>query len=273
MIPKVIHYCWFSGEDFPPFVNKCINTWKKVLPEYRLRLWDSDSIKELIETVPFVREAYKARKWAFVTDYVRLYALYTEGGIYMDTDVKVMRSFNEFLHYGFFTSHELQPRFFEKSEQEKIDDKGRPLSFDVFIEGMGIQGAIMGAIKGHPFLRDCLEYYNNLTFDLDKHTTADYVIGKQISRIAANDYGYRYTDEEQHLVSDMCIMRSDIIVGNMLYLKPYSYAIHLCNGSWVEGNKDWLWQLRNHHTIIHTIIIPFIKIYHKMVRLFNSTRQ
>lgn len=69
------------------------------MPDYELRLWDAHSFD--FDSVPFVREAYQAKKWAFVTDYVRLYALYTEGGIYMDTDVKVMKSFTPFLNYDF----------------------------------------------------------------------------------------------------------------------------------------------------------------------------
>lgn len=109
MIPKVIHYCWFGGKEFSPFVKKCMHTWRKKMPDYELRLWDAHSFD--FDSVPFVREAYQAQKWAFVADYVRLYALYTEGGIYMDTDVKVMKSFTPFLKYDFFTSHEVHPFF------------------------------------------------------------------------------------------------------------------------------------------------------------------
>lgn len=98
-IPKIIHYCWFSGEEMSPFIKKCMKTWEEKLPDYKLRLWDANSFD--FDSVPFVRDAYKAKKWAFVTDYIRFYALYTEGGIYMDTDVKVMRNFDEFLKYNF----------------------------------------------------------------------------------------------------------------------------------------------------------------------------
>ena len=79
MIPKIIHLCWFSGEEYPPFIKRCIDTWKEFLPDYKIKVWDSDSFD--FDSVPFVREAYKARKWAFVADYIRLYALYMNAAL------------------------------------------------------------------------------------------------------------------------------------------------------------------------------------------------
>lgn len=79
MIPKVIHYCWFSGEKPNRFIRNCIKTWQKVMPDYKIRVWDANSFD--FDSVPFVRDAFKAKKWAFVADYVRIYALYTEGGV------------------------------------------------------------------------------------------------------------------------------------------------------------------------------------------------
>lgn len=271
MIPKVIHYCWFSGEEMSPFAKRCIATWRKKMPDYRLRLWDSSSIQHLIDTVPFVRDSYNVKKWAFVTDYVRLYALYTEGGVYMDTDVKVVHPFDGFLHYDFFGGHEKQPCFFNSEEQKKIDEKGKSRMKENLIEGLGIQAAIMGAVKDHPFLRDCLNYYNGQMFDLENKTTADYVIGKHITRIAANKYGYLYKDEEQHLMDNMCIMKSDVFVGNMIYYhRGHEYAIHLCNGSWVDGNKSYIWRLRNNRPRLFAIISP---IYNILFKIWNKIKR
>lgn len=78
-----------------------MQTWQKKMPDYELKEWNESNF-DINNSIPFVKEAYKAKKWAFVTDYVRLYALYTEGGIYMDTDVKVLKPFDEFLKYNFF---------------------------------------------------------------------------------------------------------------------------------------------------------------------------
>ena len=104
MIPKTIHYTWFSGDEMPQMIKDCIATWKKVMPDYELRLWDMASIKN-IDSI-FLREAIKVRKWAYAADYVRLYALYHEGGIYLDTDVIVFKRFDVFLKHNAFIGKE-----------------------------------------------------------------------------------------------------------------------------------------------------------------------
>lgn len=104
MIPKILHYCWFGRGKMPELALKCMESWKKFLPDYELKLWNEDSFD--INSVPYVREAYQARKFAFVTDYVRLYALYHEGGIYMDTDVEALRCLDIFLDLPAFSGFE-----------------------------------------------------------------------------------------------------------------------------------------------------------------------
>ena len=104
MIPKIIHYCWFGRGEKPELALKCIESWKKYLPDYELNEWNEDNFD--ISQNRYVREAYDNRKFAFVTDYVRLYALSIEGGIYMDTDVEVLGNFDKFLHHHAFSGFE-----------------------------------------------------------------------------------------------------------------------------------------------------------------------
>lgn len=104
MIPKVIHYCWFGRGQKPESALKCIDSWKRFLPDYTLKEWNEDNFD--ISSNNYVNQAYQNRKFAFVTDVVRLYALYTEGGIYMDTDVEVTGSFDGFLHHHAFSGFE-----------------------------------------------------------------------------------------------------------------------------------------------------------------------
>lgn len=96
MIPKTIHYCWFGKGAMPELVLKCIDSWKKYLPNYEMRLWSEDNF-DVSSAPQYVREAYAAKKYAFVSDYVRLWALELEGGVYLDTDVEVLRSFDPLL--------------------------------------------------------------------------------------------------------------------------------------------------------------------------------
>lgn len=104
MIPKVIHYCWFGRGKMPDMAIKCIASWKTFLPNYELRLWNEDTFD--IKSVTYVKEAYEARKFAFVTDYVRLYAIYYFGGIYMDTDVEILKDLENLLILPAFSGFE-----------------------------------------------------------------------------------------------------------------------------------------------------------------------
>lgn len=97
MIPKKIHYCWFGRGEMPGLVRKCITSWKRYLPEYEIKEWNEDNFD--INCCPYVREAYDNRRFAFVSDVVRLYALYNEGGIYMDTDVEILKPLDSLLSF------------------------------------------------------------------------------------------------------------------------------------------------------------------------------
>ena len=105
MIPKIIHFCWFGGADLPRLAKKCIYSWKKFFPDYRIIKWDESNFD--INCCNYVREAYDKKKWAFVSDYVRLYVLYKYGGIYFDTDVEVIKDFTPILRNGAFMGREL----------------------------------------------------------------------------------------------------------------------------------------------------------------------
>lgn len=131
MIPKKIHYCWFGGKPFSPLVTMCMDSWKQTLPEYEIKRWDEGNLLPL-EKCLYARHAYENKKWAFVADYMRLYALYHEGGIYMDTDMLVLKSFDPLLSHDCFL--------------------GR--------EGPGsVNFAIAGALPQHPFMHKLLQEY------------------------------------------------------------------------------------------------------------------
>ncbi len=104
MIPKTIHYCWFGGNPLPNDTKKYIETWRKYCPDYELVEWNESNFD--IHSNKYVEQAYESKKWAFVSDYVRLYAIYYHGGVYMDTDVEVTQSLDEFLEYRGFTGFE-----------------------------------------------------------------------------------------------------------------------------------------------------------------------
>ena len=97
MIPKIIHYCWFGRGEMPELVQKCIASWHTYMPDWKYRLWTEDNF-DIASAPAYVQEAYAAKKYAFVSDYVRLWALEREGGVYLDTDVELLRSFEHLLN-------------------------------------------------------------------------------------------------------------------------------------------------------------------------------
>lgn len=103
-IPKVIHYCWFGKAPYNDVVNNCIDSWKKYLPDYKFVVWNEDNFP--VNAYPFARQAYNDKKWAYVSDVARLHALYNYGGIYMDTDVEVLKNIDNFLVHDFFSGFE-----------------------------------------------------------------------------------------------------------------------------------------------------------------------
>lgn len=111
MIPKIIHFCWYGKGEYNETIKKCIASWEEKLPDYTIKKWDETNTP--FDKLPFLRLLYKQKKWSFITDYVRLYALYKEGGVYLDTDIEILKRFDE-LHKeeaftGFQTDMESSP--------------------------------------------------------------------------------------------------------------------------------------------------------------------
>lgn len=106
MIPKIIHYCWFGRGEMPELVQTCIASWHTHMPDWKYQLWSEDNFD--VSTAPrYVQEAYAAKKYAFVSDYVRLWALERDGGLYMDVDFEVYRSFDDLMEqYDAYAGYE-----------------------------------------------------------------------------------------------------------------------------------------------------------------------
>ena len=227
MIPKVIHYTWFSGDEMPQVIQDCIASWKRNLPDYKLRLWDMNAIKD-IESV-FLKEAIAEKKWAYAADYVRLYALYTEGGIYLDTDVMVFKNFDKFLN----------DRCFIGTEQS--------IHFEV-VEGVRyLTSHCMGAEKGHVFIKHCLEYYADRHYVLshNKHIPTllryHYVIIPYIQAVIALEYGYNWNPRVKSIQKcneGLVIYPTDYFSGR--WELSSSYCQHLTLGGWREQNSPYI---------------------------------
>lgn len=230
MIPKKIHYCWLSNDPFPRKIRKCMDTWRKMLPDYEFKLWNTHNFD--INSVPFVKQAYEQRKWAFAADYIRMYALYHEGGVYLDSDVKVLKPLDSLLNHGFMLSLEYHPTQIEKDgSRAMIDADGHRIK-EGFVSGIQIQAAVMGAEKGNRFIADVLDWYQTHDFINPDGSLLTNVVSPMIYAQVAEKYGFMYKDQDQPLQDDVMIYRSEIFAGNKHEVTPASYAVHLCAHSW-----------------------------------------
>jgi hypothetical protein len=137
MIPKVIHYCWFGGTTFSQFAKKCIESWKVYCPDYEIKEWNEKTFD--MNFCDFAAEASNRQNWAFVSDVARLYAVYNEGGVYLDTDVEIIKPFDDLLDTQMFIGFE--------------DDR-------LLNTGQGF-----GAVKGHPLVKKMLDMYTSMGFN------------------------------------------------------------------------------------------------------------
>lgn len=154
MIPKKVHYCWFSGEDYPADVAKFIDGWKQVLPGYEFVLWDR--AKAEATGLPWVMQALDQKKWAFAADAVRLYALETEGGIYLDTDVEVLKSFDALTNRNYFFGY-------ENGSQR-------------------IEGAVLAAVPHHPAIANALKFYQEQDFNYKESEVNELVLPNVLAK-------------------------------------------------------------------------------------------
>ena len=251
MIPKIIHYCWFGSKRPPALIKKCIRSWKKNLPDYEIRCWDDNSFN--FDSIQFTREALSVKKYAAVADYVRLYALYNYGGIYLDTDVEVFKNFDSFLDNKFFSGYEL----FDKYE---------------------IESGILGSVKGFPYIKECMEYYettpfihDNGEFDINIYQAPDILTKYAVM------HGFEPNGLEQQTSDGIHIYPRTIFANEAYACKTYGlnrgidtnglYAIHRNMGTWtnVVSQKGLFWRFCWEHDLLDT----YKKIESIRVKIFK----
>lgn len=205
-IPKKIHYVWVGGKEKPADIRRCMKTWKKHLQDYEIIEWNEENFD--IDSHPFVKSAYQAKKWAYVSDYIRAYAIYEQGGIYLDTDVLVLEDFEKFLHHRAFVGYE-NPDY--------------PFT------------AVFGAQQHHPFVGKILEYYDGREFVFDKNDQMKAVNTKSVSEILIENYDCKLGNVEQELKDGIHVYPDDILCNP----SGKSSTIHVFTGTWVEGSKPF----------------------------------
>ena len=228
MIPKLIHLCWFSGDEYPDDIKFCLESWKRVLPDFRIKVWNKEMA--LATGIDFVREAIYVKKWAFAADVIRLYAVYHDGGVYMDSDIYVQKRFDEFMEKRCAFFQEYHPTM---DITQYVDENGNRRSGVPFVRGcMGIQAALFMSEPGNVYIKELLDDYKEKHFILEDGTFFMSALAPDLYALKAEQYGYKYLDVEQHLAEDLVVYHS-LYVGSTISLRTkFSFAVHGTSHSW-----------------------------------------
>ena len=236
MIPKKIHYVWVGGNPKSKDIERCIKTWKKHLPDYEIIEWNENNFD--INSNQYVKKAYEHKKWAFVSDYIRMYAIYNYGGIYFDTDVLVLDNLDEFLHNEAFIGYE---------------DDNYPFT------------AVFGAVKGHSLIIHILEMYDNISFDKENVITNT----EMVKKLLIEQYNCKLGNKEQLLKDNVKIYKKEILCKPSIKSK----TIHAFNASWIDKkmliinkiDKKFRIRLTNKFLVILYIVFEKIVIMPKNI--------
>lgn len=241
MIPKFIHYCWFGGNQLPDDAKKCIASWKKYLPDYEIKEWNESNFD--LNCCDYVKEAYEAKKWAFVSDYVRFAVLYKQGGLYFDTDVEIIKPLDVILKNGSF------------------------MGCEKAVEGNGIDinaGLGLAAAPGLGLYKELLDYYHSIHFMQNENGTYDTVVDHTSSIL--RKHGFKGSGQ----IEKVC----DILIYPPEYFCPMNYrtgkiditkntyTIHWYSSSWQSAYSRFKTKIQ--HLLGENITNFIIKLKRKI---------
>lgn len=237
------------------------------MPTYQIKRWSTKNFD--IHSVPLVEQAYNARKWAFAADYIRVYALYTEGGVYFDSDVMLYGSLERLLDAEFVSGVEYHPSFEEKQkniDEKTLDNEFRRICETKKVYGIGIQAAVLASVQRHPLMKKCIEFYKGYTLDnlLVEHLTAPTVLAYN-----AEEWGYAYNDCEQNLESSIHLYPTKII-SNYDQKGKNSVVVHYCAGSWTKKTiKSRVTKTLSKYKLYRLMRDPVKRILNKNAKILN----
>lgn len=244
MTPKIIHYCWFGKNPLPPLAQKCIVSWKKYMPEYKIKEWNEENFD--VNMIPYIKEAYEAKKYAFVSDYARFWILYHYGGIYFDTDVEVIRPLNDIIDKGAFMGC-------ESKAKTNIPPSVNP--------GLGL-----GCNPGLGLMKEMIELYATLSFKTSVNSLNLKTIVEYTTEILLIK-GLKNTNEIQK-VDEFYIYPSEYfcpinIITKRIHITKETYTIHHYLGSWSTNNKKKRIKKRLQKLLPEWLLLYYNKIKNK----------
>lgn len=221
MIPKKIHYVWVGHAEKSPLIQKCIASWKRFCPDYEIIEWGNESLKKIDNQ--YVREAYSSQKWAFVSDYLRLYALYHEGGFYFDSDLELTDKIDEFLSCKYLTGYEFTAQTLH------------PLT------------ALMGAEIHNPFVKELLDEYKDIHFIQDDGVMDQTTNVTRVECFMKSKYNLSdkdFTDDPLEFEA------GHFVYPSYFFCLPVegkrNYSVHHFAGSWLDPfRRKNIWEFKS----------------------------
>lgn len=227
MIPKVIHYCWFGGKPLPSSALKCIDSWKRFLPDYEIKEWNESNFD--IDAIEYTRDAYADKKYAFVSDYARFKILYDEGGVYFDTDVEVIKTMDDLIAKGAIMGAE-------------IDGSEKLNKYPIVAPGL-----VLVAEKHNTLYKEILEKYKSLNYYGEDGTFNKYTMIPLVSDLLKSK-GLQPSSEIQN-VDGIFIYPSDFFnpldnATGRLKITSNTRSIHWFMASWLPPQPVWKKKLK-----------------------------
>lgn len=215
-IPKILHYCWFGGGELSPLMANCVESWKRYMPDYKIIKWDESNFDVTINS--YVKEAYECKKYAFVSDYARMKILYEHGGIYLDTDVELIKSLSQLVEKGPFMGCEKDAS-----------------------AGLGVApGLGMAAYPGMAILKEYINLYDSIHYLINGQENTQNIV--HYSMDILKNHGLKFVDDIQVIMGDLQILPKKYLCpkdydSGELYITPETYSIHHYSYSWADKHS------------------------------------
>lgn len=256
MLPKIIHYCWFGDNPLPDDAKEYIESWKLYCPDYEIREWNENNFN--LKCCSYVEDAYKAKKWAFVSDYARFWILYYFGGIYFDTDVEMIKPIDDIIESGSFMGIEAGPKV-------------------LVAPGLGI-----GAEKGNEIMKEIVDYYNTQSFYEQDGSINKTTVVTRVSEILRKK-GYKGTGEQEK-VGNITIYPADyfcpmnyhngktMITSNTRTIHHYAETWHNPAEKKIDSIRRKLYDTRLREGMIEKVLILPFRVWNKVINVRESRK-
>lgn len=253
MIPKIIHYCWFGGNPLPESAKKCIASWRKFLPDYEIKEWNESNFD--VNSIKYTREAYRLKKYAFVSDYARMWILYNYGGLYFDTDVELIKPIDDIIARGNFMGCEAQNNKFADKGGESVNRVNGPTNGQQINPGLGL-----GVAPGLGLYKKVVEWYQTHHF-----TTWDGKFTGTVVNIVSDIFA---TIPIKHLENDI-LFAADVYIYPPEFFCPKNYftgEIYITENTRSIHHYSATWVRKHHRPLLERLKkrISFMRAYYNI---------